>query len=205
MKALRELLDNMPGSDDIIISDQAMLDKDVIIQYHQQGIGYLGPLPTNKDYEEVLMSVPLSELHKKPLKYRPKNQKEDTPAIYYGVLDTVSISGQKIEGTVSARVLLLYSTNKAKLDSDKRATLLSRYFTVLEGIQKCINVRKYKSADYTREQINKAGSNYASVRNLVDIQLTGDDGQLAFSFMVNAEQMEHSKERDGRYLLVTVN
>jgi transposase len=42
MKALRELLDNMPVRDDIIIiSDQAMLDKDVIIQYHQQGIGYL--------------------------------------------------------------------------------------------------------------------------------------------------------------------
>jgi hypothetical protein len=30
-----------------------MLDKDVIIQYHQQGIGYLWPLPTNKEYEEV--------------------------------------------------------------------------------------------------------------------------------------------------------
>jgi transposase len=204
MKALLELLDSMPGSDDIIIiSDQAMLDKDVIIQYHQQGIGYLGPLPTNKDYEEVLMSVPLSELQKKPLKYRPKSQKEDTPAIYYGVLGTVSISGQKIEGTVSARVLLLYSTNKAKLDSDKRATLLSRYLAVLESIQKCINVRKYKSASYTREQINKAGSKYASVRHLVDIQLTGDDGQLAFSFCVNAEQTEFSKERDGRYLLVT--
>ena len=26
----------------------------MIIQYHQQGIGYLGPLPTNKDYEEVM-------------------------------------------------------------------------------------------------------------------------------------------------------
>jgi transposase len=204
MKALRELLDNMPGSNDIIIiSDQAMLDKDVIIQYHQQGIGYLGPLPTNKDYEEVLMSVPLSELQKKPLKYRPKNQKEDTPAIYYGVLGTVSISGQKIEGTVSARVLLLYSTNKAKLDADKRATLLSRYLAVLESIQKCINVRKYKSASYTREQINKAGSKYASVRHLVDIQLTGDDGHLTLSFSVNTEQMEFSKERDGRYLLIT--
>ena len=204
MKALRELLDNMPGSDDIIIiSDQAMLDKDVIIQYHQQGIGYLGALPTNKDYEEVLTSVPLSELQKHPLDYRPKNQKKDTPAIYYGVLGTVSISGQKIEGTVSARVLLLYSTNKAKLDSDKRATLLSRYLAVLEDIEKRINVRKYKSADYTREQINKAGSKYFSVRHLVDIQLTGDDGQLAFSFVVNAEQMEFSKERDGRYLLVT--
>jgi len=153
------------------------------------------------------MSVPLSELQKKPLKYRPKNQKEDTPSIYYGVLGTVSISGQKIEGTVSARVLLFYSTNKAKLDADKRAKLLSRYLAVLESIQKRINVRKYKSVDYTREQINKAGSNYTSVRHsvrhLVDIQLTGDDGLLVLSFMVNAEPMEHSKERDGRYLLVT--
>jgi transposase len=50
MKALRDLLDNMPGSSDIIIiSDQAMLDKDVIIQYHQQDIGYLRPLPANKE------------------------------------------------------------------------------------------------------------------------------------------------------------
>jgi transposase len=76
MKALREFLDNMPGSDDIIIiSDQAMLDKDVIIQYHQQGIGYLGPLPTNKDYEEVLMSVPLSELQKNPLNIWTKDRR----------------------------------------------------------------------------------------------------------------------------------
>jgi retron-type reverse transcriptase len=102
------------------------------------------------------------------------------------VLCTVRISGQKIEGTVEARVLILYSTNtnKAKLDSDKRAMLLSRYLAVLEGIQKRINVRRYKSASYTREQINKAGSKYASVRHLVDIQLTGDDGFLAFLLWV---------------------
>lgn len=150
-----------------------------------------------------MTSVPLSELQNHPLKYRPKNQKEDTPAIYYGVLGTVSISGQKIEGTVSARVLLIYSTNKSKLDADKRTTLLGRYLAALEGIQKRINVRKYKSADYTREQMNKAGNKYSSVRHLVDTQLTGDDGFLAFSFAVNAEEIEHSKERDGRYLLAT--
>jgi transposase len=204
MKALRDLLDNMPDSSDIIIiSDQAMLDKDVIIQYHQQDIGYLGPLPANKDYEEVLMSVPSSQLQKHPLNYRPKNQREDSPAIYYGVLDTVSISGKKIEDVVSARVLLLYSTNKAKLDGDNRDKLLSKYLAVLEDIQKRINVRKYKKSDYTREQITKAGIKYSTVRHLVDAQLTGEDGELIFSFAVNAKQMELSKERDGRYLLVT--
>ena len=121
MKALRELLDNMPCSQDIIIiSDRAMLDRDVIIQYHQQNIGYLGPLPSYKEYEEVLMSVSVSELQKHPLNYRPKNRKEGEPAIYYGVLSTVSVSGKKINETVKARVLILYSINKAKLDADKK-------------------------------------------------------------------------------------
>jgi transposase len=64
-------------------------------------------------------------------------------------------------------------------------------------------MRKYKKAAYTREQISKIQSKYASVRHLVDIQLTGDDGQLALSFVVNEEQMKLAKEQDGRYLLAT--
>jgi len=204
MSALRQLLNNMPNTHDIIIiSDQAMLDRDVIIQYHQQDIGYLGPLPASKEYEKVLMSVPLPELKKHPLKYRPKNQKEEESAIYYGVLSKVSMSGKKVEGTVESQVLILYSTNKAKLDADKRATLLGRYLECLEKITKQINIRKYKIKAYTQGQIDKAGSKYVSVRHLVDIKLSGTDGQLVLIYNVNAEELELAKERDGRYLLAT--
>jgi transposase len=204
MKALHDLLDNMPRSDDIIIiSDQAMLDMDVIMQYHQKDIGYLGPLPASKEYEKVLMSVPLSQLKKHPLKYRPKNQKEDEPAIYYGVLDKVNVCGKKVEGKVESRVLILYSTNKAKLDADKRTTLLSKYLDSLAKISRQINQRRYKKKAYTQDQIDKARSKYVSVSHLVDIQLVGTDGQLALSYSVNAKELELSKERDGRYLLAT--
>jgi len=204
MKALRELLDKMPNSHDIIvISDQAMLDRDVIIQYHQQDTGYLGPLPAGKEYEQVLMSVPLSELKKHPLKYRPVNQKAEEPEIYYGVLGKVIISGKKVAGTVEPQVLILYSTNKAKLDSDKRTTLLGRYLDSMEKISRQLNQRKYKKKAYTQSQIDKAGSKYASVRRLVDIQFNGMDGELALSFKVNAVELEYAKERDGRYLLAT--
>jgi transposase len=205
MKALRDLLDNMPGSNDIIIiSDQAMLDRDVIIQYHQQGIGYLGPLPACNEYEQVLMSVPLSELKKYPLNYRPKNQKEDeASAIYYGVLSKVILSGKKVQGTVEPQVLILYSTNKAKLDADKRTTLLGKYLESLEKIARQINQLKYKKKAYTQSQIDKIGSKYVPVRHLVDIQLSGADGQLSLSYNVNADELEHAKERDGRYLLGT--
>jgi len=204
MKALGELLDNMPNSHDtIVITDQAMLDRDVIIQYHQQDIGYLGPLPAGKEYEQVLLSIPLSELKKHPLKYRPVNQKSEEPAIYYGVLSKVSISGKRVAGTVEPQVLILYSTNKAKLDGDKRTTLLGRYLDSLEKISRQLNQRKYKKKAYTQSQIDKAGSKYASIGHLVDIQLSGTDGELALSFKVNAMELEHDKERDGRYLLAT--
>jgi transposase len=204
MRALHQLLDAMPNSSDIIIvSDQAMLDRDVIIQYHQQDIGYLGPLPTLKEHDDVLMSVSTAELQQHPLEYGPKSQKEDEPPVYYGVLRKVSVSGKKVEGTVEVQVLIIYSTNKAKLDEGKRTTLLNRLLARLGTIEKHLNVRKYKKKAYTLEQIGKAQSKYSSVRDLVDIQLTGEDGHLALSFSVNDGQLEKAKERDGRYMLGT--
>ncbi len=88
MAALRELLAAMPVSNDIIIvSDQGMLDRDVIIQYHQQGIGYLGPLPTLKEYDDVLMSVTTAQLKEHPLgTYK-------TGIGFKGVLKTGLVSG----------------------------------------------------------------------------------------------------------------
>lgn len=204
MQALREVLEGMPGSEAfILVSDQAMLDRDVIVQYHQQGIGYLGPLPALKEYEEVLMSKSLAELQAHPLEYRPKRQKEGEPPIYYGVLVPVTISGDKVEGVVEAQGLVLYSTRKAKLDLDKRTTLLNRYLARLETIQGHLNTRKYKKAAYAWEQIHKAQSKHASVKELVEVQLEGEEGQLVLSFGVQAEQLALAQERDGRYLLVT--
>jgi hypothetical protein len=89
----------------------------------------------------------LSELKKHPLNYRPKNQKEDEPSIYYGVLSKVIVSGKKVEGTVEPQVLILYSTNKAKLDEDKRTTLLGRYLESLKKISGQLNHRTHSEYD----------------------------------------------------------
>jgi len=204
MHALHEILEGMPGSEDVImVSDQAMLDRDVILQYHQQGIGYLGPLPALKEVEDIRMSMSIEDLQAHPLAYRPKRQKAGEPPIYYGVLVPVTISGDKIEGTVEVQGLLLYSTRKAKLDADKRNALLNRYLSRLETIQRHLNTRKYKKAAYTWEQIHKAQSKYASVKGLVAVQLEGEEGQLVLSVCVKEEQIALAQERDGRYLLVT--
>lgn len=80
---------------------------------------------------------------------------------------------------------------------------MNRYIRSLEELAKRINVRKYKNKTYTQDQIDKAASKYTSVRQLVDIQLSGTDGNLILSFKVNAEQLDLEKQRDGRYLLAT--
>jgi len=204
MHALREVLEGMPTREDVIlVSDQAMLDRDVIVQYHQQGIGYLGPLPALKEYEEVVMARSLAEVQEHPLSYRPKRQKAGEPPIYYGVLVPVTISGDKVEGTVEAQGLLVYSTRKAKLDADKRTTRLDRYLARLDTIKRHLNTRKYKKAAYTWEQLHKAQSKYAAVKELVEVQLEGEDGQLVLRVDVRADPMTLAQERDGRSLLVT--
>jgi transposase len=149
------------------------------------------------------MSISTAELTKHPLSYRPKSQDASEPVIYHGMLSDVSISGKKIKETVKTQALILYSRKKAKLDEDKRKTLLKRLIERLEKIRGYLNRRKYKKLAYTWEQIHKAQSKYAAVKELVDVQLTGADGKLSMSFSVSAEKLANAKEKDGRYVLVT--
>ena len=100
----------------IIVSDQAMLCPQVIITYHQKGIGYLGPLPSHKAYESVLMSVETDELMKHPLDYHPINHGENEPPVYYGLSKEVTISVEKTSQSVTANALSLYSRTNAKRD-----------------------------------------------------------------------------------------
>jgi len=206
MSALQQLFSEITTEEDgiIIVSDQAMLNPDVILTYHQQDIGYLGPLPNHKVYDSVLMSVTTSQLLKHPLSYRPQNQKaDDHQAIYYGILSDVTISSTKSKRSVDAQALILYSRNKAKLDREKRQTLLNRYTTRLFDIQRHLNKRKYKKATYTQQQIDKAQRKYKTVKDFVKVQLMGIDGNLTLSFDIDIKLITQAAQRDGRYLIVT--
>ena len=187
----------------IIVSDQAMLCPQVIVTYHQKGIGYLGPLPSHKAYESVLMSVETCELMKYPLNYRGVNHDENEPPVYYGLPKQVTISVEKTGQSVTANALLLYSCNKAKLDREKRGTLVDRYLSRLSEIKSYLNCRRYKKASYASDQIKKAESKYQAVKSLVVVKLTSEDGELKLHIEIDDAQVTQAAHRDGRYLLVT--
>jgi transposase len=204
MKALRSLLDRPELAererDFLLVSDRAMLDRDVLAAYAEKQIRWLGPLSVGKALRDVMEAVSDQELEDHALAYRPVNQPKDEPPRYYGVLRSTTI---ECEGeAVPIQVLAVKSRTKVKLDRDRRQTYLDRLISRLEEIQGMLNTRRYKRRDYAWSQIEKARHGNPA-KALVDVELTGEDGDLKLSFQVNEEKLVQAEARDGRYLLGT--
>jgi transposase len=203
LQALRELLDRpeLEGQRDfLLVSDQAMLDQAVIVAYEEKGVRWLGPLHADPGLQEVMQSVSNAELADQPLDYRPTNQPRDEPLRYHGVLRPaiLTLDGQQ----VAIRVLVVKSATKVKLDHDHRQTYFQRLTKRLEAIQGMLNQRRYKKKAYAQRQIEKACQGNPT-KDLVEIELRGQDGNLTLSFQVNTVRLAEAEALDGRYLLGT--
>jgi transposase len=97
---------------------------------------------------------------------------------------------------------VVQSVGKARLDAEKRQTLLARLLKRLAEIQGQLNQRKYKRQVYTLEQIHLAQRGNAA-RDLLDIHLEGEDGELVLTYQVNAKKLALAEQRDGRYPILT--
>ena len=204
LKALRALLDRPElverQREFLLISDRAMLDREVIVAYADKQIRWLGPLNADSSLRDVLQAVSDQELEEHPLDYRPVNQPKDEPLRYQGVVRsaTVECEGER----VPIQVLVVKSRTKVKLDRDRRQTYLNRLTGRLEEIQGLLNTRRYKRCDYTRMQIEKARRGNPA-KGLVDVELSGADANLKLTFRLNQEKLAQTEAMDGRYLLGT--
>jgi transposase len=204
LKALRSLLDRPELAerqrDFLLVSDRAMLDRQVIAAYAEKKIRWLGPLNANGSLRDIIGSVSDRELGNHPLAYRPVYQPEDEPLRYHGVLRSATVDYE--EETVPIQVLVIKSQTKVKLDRERRQTYLDRLTGRLEEIQSMLNTRRYKRRDYTETQIEKARRGNPA-KGLLDIELAGKDENLKLTFQVNSEKLAQAKAMDGRYLLGT--
>ena len=204
LKALRTLLDRPELTecqrDFLLVSDRAMLDREVIAAYASKQIRWLGPLNTDGSLRHVMDSVSDQELEDHPLAYRPTNQPQDEPLRYHGVLRSATI---EYDGeTVPIHVLVVKSRTKVKLDRDRRQTYLDRLTGRLEEIQGLLKTRRYKRRSYARAQIEKARRGNPA-KGLVGIEVSGEDANLKLTFQLNQEKLDRAEAMDGRYLLGT--
>lgn len=204
MQALRALFDRPElvdrAEDFILVSDRAMLDKAVLVDYQQQNIGWLGSLSADTELQAIMDAVPNAELEVNPLDYRPINQPDGEPARYYGVLRSVTLEYDN--QPLPLQVLVVKSQGKVKLDRDRRETYLTRLTDRLDDIQGMLNTRRYKKKAYTQKMIDKAYQGNPA-RRFVDIELTGTDGDLTLTYQVDQDLLDEVAALDGRYLLAT--
>jgi transposase len=200
LEAVRSLLPEAKHSEITIIHDRAMATPETLVWYGLQDQKFVSPMTIDSELQALLDSVSPHELQVHPLAYHPARMKPGTPPEYYGVWreHVVSHAGQSLR----VRVLVVFSQSKARLDAEKRQDALQKLLKRLEAIQSHLNQRKYKRREYTLEQIHLAQRGNAA-RDLVDIELRGEDGALVLTFSVNADRLAQAEQRDGRYPLVT--
>jgi transposase len=200
LEAVRKLWGEAPTTKPVIIHDRGMASAETLLWYVQHEQRFISSISADHSLQAVLDEVPIDELMAQPLNYQPQRAGSAAEPGYYGVWRecTLSHDGQ----SAPMRLLIIYSVNKARLDAEKRQTLLAKLLGRLADIQEQLNQRKYKRRAYTLEQIHLAQrSNAAS--SLVDIDLQGEDGTLMLRYEINAAKLAQTEQRDGRYPILT--
>lgn len=200
LEAVCKLLDEVQTTEQIIVHDRGMATTETLVWYERQGQRFISPVSADSALQAVLNEVPAAELMSQPLDYQPQRAGSAAAPGYYGVWreHTLTHEGQ----SARLRLLVVYSVGKARMDAEKRQTLLDRLLRRLGQIQAQLNQRKYKRRAYTMEQIHLAQRGNAA-HDLVDIDLQGEDGALALSYEVNATKLAQAEQRDGRYPILT--
>ena len=200
MEAVRKLLAETQTQNLTVVHDRGMATAETLLWYAQQQQRFISPVTAANDLQAVIDAVPASELLDEPLAYQPQRAGDVGPPSYYGIWreHTLTSTGQ----SARLRLLVVRSVGKARLDAEKRQTLLARLRQRLAEIQGQLNQRKYKRQAYTLEQLHLAQRGNAA-QDLLDIRLEGEDGALVLTFQVNAEKLALAEQRDGRYPILT--
>jgi transposase len=200
MEAVRRLLVETQTQDLTVVHDRGMATTETLLWYTQHQQRFISPVTAANDLQAVIDAVPTGELMAEPLDYQPQRAGDISTPSYYGVWRayTLTHDGQ----SARLRLLVVHSVGKARLDAEKRQTLLERLLKRLAEIQGQLNQRKYKRYAYTLEQIHLAQRGNAA-QELVDIHLEGTDGELVLTCQINAEKLALAEQRDGRYPILT--
>jgi transposase len=186
----------------LLVSDGKMVSAAAVLACHRHGLHYLGPVPHGTAVDAILRSVTAEELTMHPLDYRPKRVKPDdtTYVPYQGVWRSLRFEHQG--QAVTDRVLVVWSAGKQRLDEQKRKTYLKRLLDKLEAVRQKLNTRRYKKRSYVEQRLDTIQQGNPA-KDLVAIDLQGEDGALALTFRIDRARLADAQVLDGRYALAT--
>jgi transposase len=200
LEAVRQLLSATQTTDLTVVHDRGMASAETLVWYVLHNQRFISAASADRELQALLDDVPAAELLACPLAYRPQRAGEASAPAYYGVWRAYTLT--QADRSARLRLLVVHSVGKARLDAEKRQTLLDKLQQRLAEIQAQLNQRKYKQRAYTLEQIHLAQRGNAA-HDLVVIDLQGEEGTLTLSYQVNATKLAQAEQRDGRYPILT--
>ncbi len=177
----------------LFVGDRAVLTKNNIPALQEQNVHYLGPFAAAE--KDFILSIPDEEFW--PLDYSTSKGKQG----YYGVEKELSFRYKGKE--YHNRALVVKSDEKASVVAKTRTKNLEKITAGLEHIRSKLNERKYKKRTYAQEQIDKLFHRKKKYRAFLNIELTGEDGELSLDWSFNEVALAQEKRLDGKYILIT--
>lgn len=107
------------------------------------------------------------------------------------------------EESVSAVALVTLSRPLRRKQRCRRARQIRQCLTTLQAMAtERLNLRKYKRKTYAEDQIRKQVLNKPGGKFL-QVELSGEDGDLSLSWRVDVEALKEAMVLDGKFLLIT--
>jgi len=185
----------------LIVSDGKMVTPALVAAAHQREVFYLGPWEASDAVRKTLREVSAEELARHPLPYRPKRQAKAADWVpYQAVWRPFTVTYEERQFTDHG--LVVWSANKQRLDEQKRKHHLKALLNRLREIQQHLNQGRYIRHAYADHQI-KLAQRGNPARQLVDVELRGQDRALSLHFAINRTKLAEVAALDGRYLLGT--
>jgi transposase len=180
-----------PVDEVMVVGDRAMLSAEIVLAYHRANLKYLGALKVMGKTEKALIrGVSEAEL-----------QKHHLSENHYGVKRPYTFKHN--DESVSAVALVTLSRPLRRKQRCRRAEQIRQCLATLQTMAtQRLNVRKYKRKTYAEDQIRKQVLNKPGGKFL-QVELSGEDGDLSLSWHVDVEALKEAMVLDGKFLLIT--
>ncbi len=186
LKRIRERLkpDRM-----IVVGDRSAMDGEVALMLTGYGLDFVGAVKMNEKARELVVSIPDEEF--KPLKVEDYSAAESTFRF--------SHDGRMMD----SRGVVVLSRRKAEQDAEKRSEAVSEMESEFRKIKAKLNTKRWSERDLVQRRVESILGKKSRYARLFKTKVSGDHGNLSFTYSIDEDELKSASRLDGKYILVT--
>lgn len=195
MEDLLSLAKKLPEETDrmLVVGDRMLLDDNIIVDYHKHNIDYLGPLKLTNAMKEAILDIPEENYIHISLR--------NNDGLYSGTFIPWTFTN-KDGKSVTDRVLVVKSLQKAKNDKNSREKKVAAFEEALRDLQSKLNGKRYKTVDSVEKRLEQLRKQYKCPYIIAKVSET-EDGKVKFDYYLDKQAISRQEKLDGKYMMST--